>query len=74
MNGTGNYFWPDGRSYIGSWIHGFPQGFGIGRNPNGKRYEGEWSEGKKHGLGLSFDIKEASTLQLWESGEEKKQS
>ena len=43
---TARFTWPDGSSYRGKWLNGFPHGQGVFTSPDGSQYEAEWEEGK----------------------------
>ena len=42
MHGQGTYTWPDGGTYIGSWLEGKRQGQGTFKDANGNVYVGEY--------------------------------
>ena len=57
MHGSGEFKWPDGRKYIGSYVNDKKQGYGVfeWRNfanlfkfilADGSRYTGNWENGK----------------------------
>jgi len=45
--GTGIFYWPDGRIYHGSWVNGKQQGYGKYINQNNEEKFGFWTNGKK---------------------------
>lgn len=49
MAGWGNFTWPDGKSYEGSYYKDKKHGFGTFKWPNGRKYAGKWENGKQHG-------------------------
>ena len=51
MSGQGTYTWPDGRTYIGSYVNDKKEGFGTYFWADGRKFEGEWKDGKQHGEG-----------------------
>ncbi|CAI2378852.1 unnamed protein product [Moneuplotes crassus] len=56
MHGHGTYEWlsHDGKGdrYVGDWVNGNMEGYGIYYYENGDKYEGEWMKDNKHGLGV----------------------
>lgn len=46
MHGNGQYYWPDGRKYIGQYQNDKKHGRGIYTWKDGKEYDGEWLNGK----------------------------
>lgn len=46
MHGTGTFWWPDGRIYIGDYINDKKHGRGVFTWPDGRKYDGEWFDGK----------------------------
>ena len=52
----GEYSWPNGVVYNGSWVNGFKDGYGVESSKGGK-YKGEWINGKKNGKGWRSRIK-----------------
>lgn len=46
-HGYGEFDWPDGRKYKGSWKNGKQDGIGIYYNPNGEKKYGNWNAGKR---------------------------
>ena len=38
-NGSGTYYWLDGRKYEGKWRNGDYHGWGVYSWPDGRRYE-----------------------------------
>ncbi len=53
-NGTGEFIYSNGNSYIGSWINGQKHGKGTYFYFQGDRYEGNWLKDKKHGKGVYY--------------------
>jgi hypothetical protein len=51
MEGKGEYEWPDGRKYVGTYMNDKKEGFGMFKWVDGRVYEGNWAEGKQHGAG-----------------------
>ncbi|CAI2378754.1 unnamed protein product [Moneuplotes crassus] len=55
-HGHGTYEWlsHDGKGdrYVGDWVNGNMEGYGIYYYDNGDKYEGEWMKDNKHGLGV----------------------
>jgi hypothetical protein len=45
MHGDGEYTWPNGKVYVGSWRKGKMHGNGK-MTSNGKTVKGEWVDGK----------------------------
>ena len=41
-----NIVFPDGRTYVGEWKKGNPNGQGTFTYPNGEKYVGEWKNSK----------------------------
>ena len=50
-NGEGEFFYPDGSKYEGSWMNNGRHGWGRYTYPNGDTYEGEWAQDRRHGQG-----------------------
>jgi hypothetical protein len=44
--------WPDGSSFEGFWVNGFPVGIGIFRAANDAVFEGFWQQETTNGLSL----------------------
>lgn len=67
-SGRGSYQWAD-RSYVGSWVDGRREGFGLLRRSNGSWYRGEWKDNRPsgHGAALLLPSKTIYTGE-WERG------
>ncbi len=59
----GEYSWPNGVVYNGSWVNGFKDGYGVESSKGGK-YKGEWINGKKNGKGWRSRIKKMHLYSL----------
>lgn len=58
MNGYGEFFWKDGKIYVGHYSRDKKHGFGIFYWPaNEKIYIGFWKDGKQDGIGKMFNLK-----------------
>ena len=64
MDGEGEFYWPDGKVYIGHYLQDEKSGFGEMRWPNGQIYKGLWKNGKQHGEGEMFYPKDNA----WKKG------
>jgi hypothetical protein len=52
MNGYGEFYWKDGKIYVGYYLNDKKEGFGIYYWPNLNRtYIGFWKDGKQDGIG-----------------------
>jgi len=50
--GFGKLMWPDGSSFEGFWVNGYPVGIGIFRATNDSIFEGFWQQETTNGLSL----------------------
>lgn len=50
MNGEGQFEWPDGRKYVGNYVNGKKEGYGILYTLD-YVYMGEWKNGLYDGYG-----------------------
>ena len=48
----GEYTWPDGRSFKGTWSNNKMNGRGVFVWKDGRKYEGEYYDDKKQGQGV----------------------
>lgn len=46
MHGYGEFKWPDGRVYKGSYKDDLKDGHGLFEWPDGRKYLGNWEKGK----------------------------
>lgn len=53
-HGAGVLAWPDGRRYVGQFVHGAFEGEATMEWPDGRRYIGQYCQNKKHGEGAFF--------------------
>ena len=64
-HGEGGYFWPDGRTYCGSWEKGRKCGQGTMTYPDGRVYTGGWKKDLFHGEGtMKFPDGSVQSLSL----------
>ena len=69
MDGYGDLFYEDGRTYKGHFRLDLKHGKGIFDLKNGKIYEGTWLDGKLHGLAKFTNAKGREKLGIWDKGE-----
>ena len=50
MDGEGNFYWTDGRIYVGNYSGDKKNGHGVFYWADGGRYEGVWMDGKQVSL------------------------
>ncbi|MBK8627968.1 MAG: hypothetical protein IPN86_21140 [Saprospiraceae bacterium] len=55
VNGSGEYYYGNGKSYIGTFKNGKRHGYGILSEGLNYDYSGEWVNDKKHGYGTERD-------------------
>ena len=67
MNGYGEYFWTDGRKYIGYYLNDKKDGFGIYIWNEDRAYFGFWKEGKQNGIGR-YIFNGENKYGYWEAG------
>ena len=53
--------------FLGEYLNGKKEGFGVYVWGDGRRYEGFWKEGKQHGDGI-FHLDKESIKGRWENG------
>ncbi len=46
MHGEGEFAWPDGKRYKGSYLEDKKEGYGTFEWSDGRKYMGEWKDGK----------------------------
>lgn len=64
MSGKGEFVWPDGRKYMGSYLDDKKHGQGEFEWADGRKYNGAWENGKQHGEGQFLNPKD----QVWKKG------
>lgn len=69
MNGYGEFYWKDGKKYIGYYKNDKKEGFGVHfwTNPD-RMYIGFWKDGKQDGVGKFIKHNKAKYGQ-WINGE-----
>ena len=70
VNGYGNYIFPTGGLYIGTWKNGIMHGNGYYHSKSGKVYCGEFKEGKYDGFGslmTSIDVNLECYIGYWKN-------
>ena len=68
MHGEGEFRWPDGKKYKGTYIEDKKEGYGVFDWSDGRKYLGEWKDGKQHGMGTVIDREGKESTQEWENG------
>ena len=72
MNGYGEFFWRDGKRYLGYYLNDSKEGFGIYYWDNSKRFFiGFWKNGKQEGIGKIVSEKKVK-YGYWSKGEKLK--
>jgi len=51
---VGAFEFPNGSKYMGDWIQGIREGYGVLIEKTQNRYEGEWKADKEHGEGIKI--------------------
>jgi hypothetical protein len=69
MHGYGEFYWKDGKIYVGYYVNDKKEGFGIyyWSNP-GRAYLGFWVNGRQEGVGKYITPK-GSKFGHWDKGE-----
>lgn len=70
MNGYGEFYWKDGKIYVGHYINDKKHGFGIYYWPaTEKIYIGMWKDAKQDGVGKQFNLKKnKAKYGIWLAG------
>ena len=68
-NGIGNFSWPNGNRYTGSFVDGQREGDGIFFWRDGTVYRGQFQANKQHGYGVKEQPNDLLELQHWRDGE-----
>lgn len=55
MNGKGEFFWPGGKFFKGSYLDDKKDGSGVFRWPDGRQLQGSWKNGNPVGSALMTD-------------------
>jgi hypothetical protein len=73
MHGYGEFFWKDGKRYVGYYENDKKDGFGIyyWASPQSRVYIGFWKNGKQDGVGKYINQKSVR-YGLWMKGERHK--
>ena len=67
FSGLGKLTSGDGEEYVGEWIVGNQEGYGIYKWSDGSKYTGEWHDGNPHGVG-TWENSELKYVGNWEDG------
>ena len=69
VNGSGTFAYPDGSTYVGSFVDEQPHGKGVFTDANGEEYRGQFAKGYRHGRGVVTRTNNIQTKGEWRRGE-----
>ena len=69
MSGEGEFTWPDGRKYKGSYKNDKKEGYGEFFWADKRIYKGLWKDGKQNGKGMIYNpITNKWKVGIWKKG------
>lgn len=69
LNGKGRYRFDNGAQYVGDFVNGKAEGYGVCHYPNGNVYKGYWKGHQFDGEGVYMSAGTPPVLGLWKAGE-----